>query len=87
YIISFDNEWQEEAYVDKEVLVVAPMLDAAVDEKVVELAIESTKPNVPGEHEEGCGCGCEDEDCECDSDSEECEEEGAPEEQPAKGRK
>jgi S-ribosylhomocysteine lyase LuxS involved in autoinducer biosynthesis len=34
---------------------VAPMLDAAVDEKVVELAIESTKPNVPGEHEEDCG--------------------------------
>jgi len=87
YIISFDNEWQEEAYVDKEVLVVAPMLDAAVDEKVVELAIESTKPNVPGEHEEGCGC--EDEDCDCESEceSEECEEEGAPEEKPAKGRK
>ncbi len=79
YIISFDNEWQEEAYVDKEVLVVAPMLDAAVEEKVAELAIESTKPNVPGEHEEGCGCGCEDEgeddcDCDSDSDSEECTE-------------
>lgn len=76
YIISFDNEWQEEAYVDKEVLVVAPMLDAAVEEKVAELAVESTKPNAA---EDGCEC-----DCECEA---ECDAEGDPEAPPAKGRK
>lgn len=68
YIISFDNEWQEEAYVDKEVLVVAPALDETVEAKVAELAVEATKPGEPGEgHEDGCEC----EECEC----EECEDE------------
>lgn len=84
YIISFDNEWQEDAYVDKEVLVVAPVLDETVEAKIAELAVEATKPGEPGEeHEDGCGC----EECEC-------EEEEAAEEKPAgapaakpKGRK
>jgi hypothetical protein len=43
YVISFDNEWQEEDYVDKEVIVVAPVIDAKVEEIIVELAIEATK--------------------------------------------
>ncbi|MGQ9759404.1 MAG: DUF2286 domain-containing protein [Candidatus Methanomethylicaceae archaeon] len=44
YIISFDNEYKDDNYVDKEVLVVAPALDPKVEDAVVELAIESTKP-------------------------------------------
>ncbi len=44
YVISFDNEWQEEDYVDKEVIVVAPVIDQKVEEIITELAIEATKP-------------------------------------------
>lgn len=44
YVISFDNEWQEEDYVDKEVIVVAPVVDQKVEEIITELAIEATKP-------------------------------------------
>ncbi|MBC7120106.1 MAG: DUF2286 domain-containing protein [Candidatus Methanosuratus sp.] len=45
YVISFDNEWQEEDYVDKEVIVVAPVVDQKVEEIITELAVEATKPN------------------------------------------
>jgi hypothetical protein len=51
YIISFDNEYKDDNYVDKEVFVVAPALDQKVEDAVVELAIESTKPE-PEEVEE-----------------------------------
>lgn len=44
YVISFDNEWQEEDYVDKEVIVVAPVVDEKVEDIITELAIEATKP-------------------------------------------
>lgn len=44
YVISFDNEWQEDDYVDKEVMVVAPQLDQKVEEIITELAVEATKP-------------------------------------------
>ncbi|MCQ5377660.1 MAG: DUF2286 domain-containing protein [Candidatus Methanomethylicia archaeon] len=43
YVISFDNEWQEEDYVDKEVIVVAPVIDSKVEEIILELAVEATK--------------------------------------------
>ncbi|MDH5811924.1 MAG: DUF2286 domain-containing protein [Candidatus Methanomethylicaceae archaeon] len=51
YIISFDNEYKDDNYLDKEVFVVAPALDQKVEDAVVELAIESTKPE-PEEEEE-----------------------------------
>lgn len=51
YIISFDNEYKDDNYIDKEVFVVAPALDQKVEEAVVELAVESTKL-VPEEGEE-----------------------------------
>jgi hypothetical protein len=51
YIISFDNEYQNDNYIDKEVLVVAPAIDQKAEEAIVELAIESTKP-APAEEEE-----------------------------------
>lgn len=44
YVISFDNEWQEEDYVDKEVIVVAPAIDDKVEKIISELAVEATKP-------------------------------------------
>ncbi len=43
YIISFDNEYKDDNYIDKEVFVVAPALDQKVEDAVVELAVESTK--------------------------------------------
>lgn len=51
YIISFDNEYKDDNYIDKEILVVAPAIDEKVEEAVVELAIESTKPE-PKEEED-----------------------------------
>ncbi|MCX8182049.1 MAG: DUF2286 domain-containing protein [Candidatus Methanomethyliaceae archaeon] len=51
YIISFDNEYKDDNYLDKEVFVVAPALDQKVEDAIVELAIESTKPEP--EEEEG----------------------------------
>lgn len=51
YIISFDNEYKDDNYIDKEVFVVAPALDQKVEDAVVELAVESTKPEP--EEEEG----------------------------------
>lgn len=51
YIISFDNEYKDDNYVDKEVFVVAPALDQKVEDAVVELAIESTRPE-PEEDED-----------------------------------
>jgi hypothetical protein len=55
YIISFDNEYQNDNYIDKEVLVVAPAIDQKAEEAIVELAVESTKPAPPQEEsiEEG----------------------------------
>lgn len=44
YIISFDNVYMEENYIDREVLVVAPYVDQISEEHIVELALESTKP-------------------------------------------
>ncbi|MDH7555414.1 MAG: DUF2286 domain-containing protein [Candidatus Methanosuratincola sp.] len=52
YVISFDNEWQEEDYVDKEVIVVAPAVDQKVEEIITELAIEATKPKEEEDAEE-----------------------------------
>ncbi|MEJ5293563.1 MAG: DUF2286 domain-containing protein, partial [Candidatus Methanosuratincola sp.] len=52
YVISFDNEWQEEDYVDKEVIVVAPVVDQKVEEIITELAIEATKPRETEEEPE-----------------------------------
>jgi len=44
YIISFDNVYMEDKYLDREVLVVAPYVDQISEEHIVELALESTKP-------------------------------------------
>jgi hypothetical protein len=44
YIISFDNVYMEENYIDREVLVVAPYVDQISEEHIVELALDSTKP-------------------------------------------
>ena len=60
YIISFDNEYRDDNYIDKEVLVVAPLIDQKVEEAIVELAVESTKPAQP--EEEGIEKEKEDED-------------------------
>jgi hypothetical protein len=49
YIISFDNIYLEDNYMDREVLVVAPYVDPIAEEHIVELALESTKP--PSEKE------------------------------------
>ena len=49
YIISFDNIYVEDNYMDREVLVVAPYVDQIAEEHIVELALESTKP--PSEEE------------------------------------
>ena len=51
YVISFDNEWQEEDHVDKEVIVVAPVLDSKVEGIIVELAVEATKAKPTDEEE------------------------------------
>ena len=50
YIISFDNAYLEDNYMDKEVLVVAPHVDQVAEQVIVELALESTKP--PSEEKE-----------------------------------
>ncbi|MDI9644917.1 MAG: DUF2286 domain-containing protein [Candidatus Verstraetearchaeota archaeon] len=55
YVISFDNEWQEDDYVDKEVIVVAPNVDQKVEEIITELAVEATKPKEDEEPEEDEG--------------------------------
>lgn len=55
YVISFDNEWQEDDYVDKEVMVVAPHLDKKVEDIITELALEATKPKEEPEVEEDEG--------------------------------
>lgn len=52
YIISFDNEYRDDNYVDKEVFVVAPAIDQKAEEAIVELAVESTKPAPPEEEED-----------------------------------
>jgi len=52
YVISFDNEWQEDDYVDREVIVVAPVVDEKVEEIITELAIEATKPKEAEDAEE-----------------------------------
>ena len=49
YIISFDNVYMEDNYMDREVLVVAPYIDPISEGHIVELALESTKP--PSEEE------------------------------------
>jgi hypothetical protein len=43
YIISFDNVYVEDNYMDREVFVVAPYVDQISEEHIVELALESTK--------------------------------------------
>jgi hypothetical protein len=50
YIISFDNAYLEDNYMDREVLVVAPHVDQVAEQVIVELALESTKP--PSEEKE-----------------------------------
>lgn len=50
YIISFDNVYLEDNYMDREVLVVAPHVDSVAEQHIVELALESTKP--PSEEKE-----------------------------------
>lgn len=52
YIISFDNEYRDDNYVDKEVFIVAPAIDQKAEEAIVELAVESTKPAPPEEEED-----------------------------------
>lgn len=52
YIISFDNEYRDDNYVDKEVFVVAPAIDQKAEEAIVELAVESTKAAPPEEEED-----------------------------------
>ena len=52
YVISFDNEWQEEDNVDNEVIVVAPVIDSKVEDIIVELAIEATKAKSDKDEEE-----------------------------------
>ena len=52
YVISFDNEWQEEDYVDNEVIVVAPAIDSKVEEIIVDLAIEATKAKTKEEEDD-----------------------------------
>jgi hypothetical protein len=49
YIISFDNIYLEDNYMDREVFVVAPVLDPVTEEAITDLAIESTKQTPPGE--------------------------------------
>lgn len=44
YIISFDNVYMEDSYLDKEVLVVAPYVDQISEQHIVDLALDSTKP-------------------------------------------
>jgi len=51
YIISFDNVYMEDNYMDREVLVVAPYIDPISEGHIVELALESTKPPTEEEAE------------------------------------
>jgi len=57
YIISFDNEYRDDNYVDKEVFIVAPAIDQKVEESIVELAVESTKPEPPEQEEDDKNIG------------------------------
>lgn len=52
YIISFDNEYTDENYIDKEVIVIAPALDEKAEEAIIELAIQTTTPETTKEEEE-----------------------------------
>jgi hypothetical protein len=52
YIISFDNEYTDENYIDKEVIVVAPALDEKAEKAIIELAIQTTIPETSKEEEE-----------------------------------
>lgn len=52
YIISFDNMYIEDNYIDKEVFVVAPVVDQIAEDVVAELAVESTKQDVTKEEDE-----------------------------------
>ncbi len=52
YIISFDNEYTDENYIDKEVIVIAPALDEKAEEAIIELAIQTTTPEITEEEEE-----------------------------------
>lgn len=51
YIISFDNEYTDENYIDKEVFVVAPALDEKAEEALLELALQTTSPEEEEEEE------------------------------------
>lgn len=53
YIISFDNMYVEDNYIDKEVFVVAPVVDQIAENIIAELAVESTKQDVKTEEDEG----------------------------------
>jgi len=53
YIISFDNAYVEDNYIDKEVFVVAPVVDQIAEDVVAELAVESTKQDVGSKDDEG----------------------------------
>jgi hypothetical protein len=53
YIISFDNMYIEDNYLDKEVFVVAPVVDQIAEDIIAELAVESTKQDVTNEEDEG----------------------------------
>jgi len=53
YIISFDNVYQDDNYIDKEVFVVAPSLDKITEDVISELAQESTKATPAEEAEAG----------------------------------
>jgi len=53
YIISFDNMYVEDNYLDKEVFVVAPVVDQIAEDVIAELAVESTKQDVTSEEDEG----------------------------------
>jgi hypothetical protein len=53
YIISFDNVYLEDSYLDREVLVVAPYVDQISEGHIVELALESTKPPSEEDAEDG----------------------------------
>lgn len=61
YIISFDNLYMEDNYVDKEVFVVAPVLDSITEVAITDLAIESTKPTPPDKKGEEGGLEIEEE--------------------------
>jgi len=49
YLISYDNEWRGDSYVDHKVVIVAPRVDDFVEKAIQELAVSSTKEVVEGE--------------------------------------